>query len=294
MANQGLSRRYVVFPHGMLDPYFNRAYPLKVLKKFPYWLLAERRLLRDAYRVLFTSESEKRLAAESIWHTRNGLVVPYGTTGPTRAPEHLRYAFFRMVPQLEGKRFLLYLGRIHEKKGCDLLIEAFGKHAASDPALHLVIAGPDSSGWGKQLLALAARLGIQDRITWPGMVTGDAKWGAFYAAEAFILPSHQENFGIAVAEALSCSLPVLISNQVNIFEEVERDGAALVAPDTLEGTADLIGRWIALSPEQRTGMQMAARRSFESRFNTQRLPSIILSLFQDVATPPVEMRSSGD
>jgi len=295
MATQDLSHRYVVFPHGMLDPYFNRAYPLKVIKKFPYWFFAERRLLRDAYRVLFTSESEQKLAAESIWHCKgNGLVVPYGTLGPNRAPEPLRSAFFRLLPQLEGKRFLLYLGRIHEKKGCDLLIEAFAKHAASDPALHLVIAGPDNSGWSKKLQALATRLGVADRITWPGMLSGDPKWGAFYAAEAFILPSHQENFGIAVAEALACSLPVLISDQVNIFEEVERDGAALVAPDTLAGTADLIGRWIALSQEKRTRMQIAARRSFESRFNTQRLPSIILSLFENVATSPERIRSSGD
>lgn len=295
MAAQSHSSRYVVFPHGMLDPYFNRAYPLKFLKKFPYWLLAERRLLRDAHRVLFTSEAEQKLAAESVWHCAgNGFVVPYGTPGPNRPPEQLRCAFFRLLPQLEGMRFLLYLGRIHEKKGCDLLIEAFAKHAASDPGLNLVMAGPDNSGLSKKLQALAVRLGIQDRIIWPGMLAGDAKWGAFYAAEAFILPSHQENFGIAVAEALACSLPVLISDQVNIFEEVERDGAALVAPDTVEGTADLIGRWIALSTEQRTRMQIAARRSFESRFNSQRLPSVILSLFEDAVAPTERVESTGD
>ena len=292
MAARRNSRRYVVFPHGMLDPYFNRAYPLKFLKKVPYWLLAERRLLGDAYRVLYTSEAEQRLADKSFWHCRGiGVVVPYGTSGPNLGPEPSKRAFFRLFPQLEGKRFLLYLGRIHRKKGCDLLIKAFAKYAESDPALHLVIAGPDKSGWSKKLQALAVRLGMADRITWPGMLTGDAKWGAFYAAEAFILPSHQENFGIAVAESLACSLPVLISDQVNIFEEVERDGAALVAPDTLAGTADLIGRWIALTPEQRSRMQTAARRSFETRFNSQRLPSIIISMFEDVSAPLERLES---
>jgi glycosyltransferase involved in cell wall biosynthesis len=292
MAAQSHPCRYVVFPHGMLDPYFNRAYPWKFVKKVPYWLLAERRLLGDAYRVLFTSEAERRLAADSFWHCQgNGVVVPYGTPGPNLGPEQSKSAFFRLFPQLDGRRFLLYLGRIHHKKGCDLLIEAFAKHAESDPTLNLVIAGPDKSGWSKQLQHLAGRLGVANRITWAGMLTGDAKWGAFYAAEAFILPSHQENFGIAVAESLACSRPVLISDQVNIFEEVERDGAALVAPDTLAGTADLIGRWIALSPEQRSRMQMAARRSFESRFNSQRLPSVILSLFEDVAAPLVRLES---
>jgi glycosyltransferase involved in cell wall biosynthesis len=293
MASRGTSCRYVVFPHGMLDPYFDRAYPWKFLKKVPYWFLAERRLLQDAHRVLFTSDAEQRLAAESFWHCqRNGVVVPYGTPGPNRSPEQSRSAFFRLFPQLADTRFLLYLGRIHRKKGCDLLIEAFAKHAASDPTLNLVMAGPDNSGWGKKLQALAARLGVQDRITWTGMLTGDEKWGAFYSAEAFILPSHQENFGIAVAESLACSLPVLISDQVNIFKEVERDGAALVAPDTLAGTADLIARWIALPPEPRSHMQTAARRSFETRFNSERLPSIIVSMFEDVAAPLERLEST--
>jgi glycosyltransferase involved in cell wall biosynthesis len=276
---------YVVFPHGMLDPYFNRAHPLKFLKKLPYWLIAERRLLGDAYRVLFTSEAEQRLAAESFWRCKgNGMVVPYGTPGPTRPPEQLRSAFFRVLPQLEGKRFILYLGRIHRKKGCDLLMQAFARHAAADPDLCLVMAGPDKSGWSKKLHDLAVGKGIGDRVIWSGMLTGDAKWGAFFAAEVFILPSHQENFGIAVAEALACSLPVLISDKVNIFEEVNREGAGLVASDTLAGTADLIGNWIALPPQERSRMRIAARRCFESHFNSQRLSSTIVSLFRDIAT----------
>ncbi len=275
---------YVVFPHGMLDPYFNRAYPLKFLKKLPYWFLAERRLLADAHRILFTSEAEMRLAAESFWHCGNGLVVPYGTPGPNRPAEQLRSAVFRMLPQLEGKRFMLYLGRIHEKKGCDLLMRAFATHAAADPDLYLLMAGPDRSNWGKKLRDIATSKGIGDRVIWSGMLTGDVKWGAFFAAEVFILPSHQENFGIAVAEALSCSLPVLISDKVNIFEEVNREGAGFVASDTLAGTSDLIGNWIALPPGERSRMRLAARRCFENHFNSQRLTSTITSLFRDLAT----------
>ena len=75
------------------------------------------------------------------------------------------------------------------------------------------------------------------------MLQGDAKWGAFYAAEVFALPSHQENFGVAVAEALACGTPVLISNKVNIWQEIAEDGVGLVEEDDLEGTTRLLERW---------------------------------------------------
>jgi glycosyltransferase involved in cell wall biosynthesis len=76
------------------------------------------------------------------------------------------------------------------------------------------MAGPDQAGWQMKLEIQAEKLGISERVSWTGMLSGDLKWGAFHAADVFILPSHQENFGIVVAEALSCSLPVLISNKV--------------------------------------------------------------------------------
>ncbi|HTV06525.1 MAG TPA: glycosyltransferase [Acidobacteriaceae bacterium] len=274
-------QRYGVFVHGMLDPYFNRPLLTKFAKKWPYWFLSERHLIADAHRVFFTSQAEQSLAARSLRPYRaNGMVVPYGTPGPSGDPAAFRERFNGMYPGLRGKRFLLFLGRIHPKKGCDLLIEGFAAAAASETGLHLVMAGPDRTGWKAQLEARARELKITDRIHWLDMLSGEAKWGAFYAADAFILPSHQENFGIAVAEALACGAPVLISDKINIFDEVQRDGAALVESDTLEGTRALLQRWIAMEPEQRTRMRQAARRSFESRFNSQMLPSTIVSAFQ--------------
>jgi glycosyltransferase involved in cell wall biosynthesis len=267
--------------HGMLDPYFNRPYLTKFAKKWPYWFLAERHLIGDAHRIFFTSEAEQQLAAKSMWpYKANGIVVPYGISGPNGNPELYRQSFLNLWPAIRGKRFLLFLGRVHPKKGCDLLVEGLAAATAGDPGLHLVMAGPDQTGWKAKLEARAAELKVGDRIHWPGMLEGDAKWGAFYSAEAFVLPSHQENFGIAVVEALACGVPVLISDKVNIFDEIRKDGAALVESDTLEGTTSLIRRWLALSPEEKRAMQQAARRSFESRFNSQRLPSAILSVFQ--------------
>jgi glycosyltransferase involved in cell wall biosynthesis len=280
-ALAGTDTPYLVFTHGMLDPYFKRAFPLKHIKKWPYWLLAEYWNLRGAYRVLFTSEAEKRLAEQSFWlHRWRPYVTPYGAKGPTGDPEAMKQTFFEQCPQVKGRRYLLFLGRIHRKKGCDMLIDAFAKVAASDPELHLVMAGPDQEQWGAELQQTALQGGIADRVHWSGMTSGDAKWGAFYGSEAFILPSHQENFGIAVAEAMACGRPVLLSDQVNIAEEIAKDGAGFMEPDTPEGTLHLLQRWIATSPEEREQMAAQALRSFHQRYDMQQTAKTIIQLFE--------------
>lgn len=284
---------YVVFTHGMLDPWFKHTYPLKHLKKWLYWPWAEYRLLRDAAAVLFTSEEERRLARESFWLYRaRERVVAYGTRTPPTDRDALAAQFHACHPGLQGRRLLLFLGRIHEKKGCDLLVEAYGRVAASDPRLHLVVAGPDPDGWVPRLRARAAALGVAERITWPGMLQGDIKWGAFHAAEAFVLPSHQENFGIAVAEALGCGLPVLISDKVNIWREIEADGAGLVATDTAEGTLQLLQRWLALEPASRSAMAERARRSFAHRYTVQAMAVDLVAVYQESISDPAAVAAA--
>ena len=266
-ALRGTPTPYFVYTHGMLDPWFKRTYPLKHLKKSLYWPWGEYRVLRDAAAVLFTCEEEKLLARQSFsLYRANEVVVSLGTAGPAGDPAAQKETFLSRHPELEGKRLLLFLGRIHAKKGCDLLVEAFTKVAAAAPDLRLVMAGPDPSGLGVELARRADEAGAAGKIVWPGMLTGDVKWGAFRAAEAFVLPSHQENFGIAVAEALACGLPALISDKVNIWREVTGDGAGLVGEDTGEGTTRLLRDWLALAPEAQAEMRRSALRCFSERF----------------------------
>ena len=282
----GGKKPYVVFTHGMLDPYFKREFPTKHLKKWVYWLASEYWTLRGAHRVLFTTEEEQRLAKESFWlHRWRGFVVPYGAPKTDGDPGVLAEAFYQRCPEVRGRRFLIYLGRIHRKKGCDMLIRAFASVATRDPALDLVMAGPDQQGWSRELQALAEQAGVGGRIYWPGMLRGEAKWGAFFAGEAFVLPSHQENFGIAVAEALGCGRPVLLADKVNIAAEIAADGAGLMEPDTEEGTRRLLERWIAMSPKERAAMGVEAKRCFERRYDMQQNAAKIVRLF-GLATDP--------
>ncbi len=275
---------YAVLVHGMLDPWFKRAYPLKHLKKWIYWLLAEYWVLRHAHRVLFTTEAEQRLADESFsLHKWNGKVIPYGAQIPAGDPEQMKATFRASMPQLEGKRFLLFLGRIHPKKGCDMLLDAFAAIANLDPDLHLVIAGPDKTGWRTELAARAKKMKIAERVHWPGMLTGDTKWGAFYSCDAFVLPSHQENFGIAVAEAMGCGKPVLLADKVNICDAVAADNAGLVEPDTPKGTLSLLRRWMKLDEAQRAEMGRNALACFSNRFDMRENARQIVKMFAEVA-----------
>lgn len=270
---------YFVFTHGMLDPWFKRAYPLKHLKKWLYWPWAEYRVLRDARAVIFTCEEERLLARQSFWLYRcNEAVTNYGTSPPLTNGDELATAFLDAYPELMGKRLVLFLSRIHEKKGCDLLIDGFAKVACQDPRLHLLMAGPDQVGLMSKLKAKAESLGIADRITWPGMLRGNMKWGAFYAAEVFALPSHQENFGIVVAEALACEKPVLISNKVNIWREIETDDAGFVADDTLQGTVKNLQRWLALDEVAYRRKSERARECFTARFHIQKAAERLLQI----------------
>jgi len=270
-----------MFVHGALDPWFKRTYPLKHIKKWLYWPWAEYRVLRDAQAVLFTCDAERVLARKSFWLYRaNEAVVDFGIPVPVGDPHGQREGFFRMYPATRNKRLLLLLSRIHPKKGCDLLIEAFAKVAGRNPELHLVMAGPDQEGWQQKLMDLAKAHGMADRITWTGMLTGDIKWGAFHAADVFVLPSHSENFGIVVAEALACSLPVLITDKVNIWREIMQDGAGFAEPDTIEGTVALLERWLGLSADELHQMRIRARACFEDRYNIQQAAKKLVNVIE--------------
>jgi glycosyltransferase involved in cell wall biosynthesis len=276
-----------IFSHGMLDPWFKRRYPLKHIKKWFYWWLAERRILRGAAAVLFTCEEERRLARQSFaGSSYRERVVAFGTAAPPGDPALQREAFLLRHPELRDRPYWLFLGRIHPKKGADLLIEAYTALAAQGAELPcLVMAGPCADPEYLRTLQLrAAAVGPAGAVLWPGMLTGDVKWGALRAAEVFVLPSHQENFGIAVVEALACGTPVLISDQVNIWREIAGDDAGLVEPDTAAGTLRLLVRWQALGAGTRRAMRAAARRGFFQRYEIGAVAHSLVAALE--AAPP--------
>lgn len=263
---------WVTFSHGMLDPYFRDLDPVKHWLKQAVWLGAQGRALSGAYRVLFTCDEEQRLAKKAFWGHQNyrSKVVAFCATDLSSPPENPDVnfkAFQAQVPALGERRYLLFLSRIHPKKACDNLIKAFASIAEDHDDVDLVFAGPDQTGWQKELEHLAQSCGVGARVHWAGMTSGAIKAAAFSNALAFTLPSHQENFGIVVAEALSTRTPVLISKKVNIWKEIVQDHAGLACDDTVESTSQMLRDFMDLSDEERTEIRSATRPCYEKRFS---------------------------
>lgn len=279
------STPYVVVTHGMLDPWFKRTYPLKHLKKCLFWPWGDYRVLRDAAAVLFTCEEERLLAKQSFWLYRaHEKVINYGTASPSGDRQVQVAEFYSRFPETRNKRLVLFMGRLHPKKGCDLALRAFAEVLSSDLNWHLVMAGPDQTGWKSSLQSMAVELNIQNRVTWTGMLNGDLKTGAIGAAEVMLLPSHQENFGIVIAEALACGVPALISDKVNIWREIEKDGAGLVARDDVAGTLSLLASWLELGESQKREMRASALASFKKRFEIQQASTTLLGVLQEIVS----------
>ncbi|MEO3407485.1 glycosyltransferase [Mucilaginibacter sp. CAU 1740] len=281
-GGSSLKTKLFVMPHGMLDPYFQRAKTrrLKALRNVIYWGLIEKHIINNADELLFTCQTELQLAREPFWpyKPKRETVVGLGVEAPPAYNASMLSVFEEKIPAVKGSPYLLFLSRIHEKKGVDMLLHSYTKiieQQTSDAGQQdltnvpkLVIAGPGlESDYGLQLKETVDNSELLSKLVhFPGMLTGEAKWGAFYGCEAFVLPSHQENFGIAVVEALTCNKPVLISNQVNIWPEIEQAGGAIVADDTLIGTFEMLDKWSGLASTDKDKMAAGARHCYEKHF----------------------------
>jgi glycosyltransferase involved in cell wall biosynthesis len=258
---------HMVFPHGSLDPFLLRR---NRPRKWLYAKLFAERDYRRASAVLFNTEEEMRLASkwsglkEPEGHTGRGprrFVVPVGIDPSwlqepdAAAGERLRSKF----PQFKGRRLVVCLGRINFKKGLDILARAFARIAHGRDDLHLVVAGPDNEGYGKKVRRWLAGGGVLEKATFTGPLQGEERLAVMQEAEVFALPSYTENFGGVVTEAMASGVPVVISDQVNIWPDVSRAGAGLVVPCDVEATAQAL-RSILSDPEKGRRMGDSGRR----------------------------------
>jgi glycosyltransferase involved in cell wall biosynthesis len=270
-----------IMPHGMLDPYFQQAggRKLKALRNWLYWKVLERRIVNNADGLFFTCIEEKRLAKKPFkpYLPKKEIVVGLGVEEPPPYTESMTEKFREKCALPINSSYLLFLSRIHQKKGLDLLIDVYKKIIENRVGIayddkniipKLVIAGPGlETEFGVKIKTMIENSSeLKSMVYFTGMLTGEAKWGAFYGCEAFILPSHQENFGIAVVEALACRKAALISNQVNIWPEIKAANAGMVASDTTEGTTFLVERWNKLNKDEKLAMGQMARECFEKHF----------------------------
>ncbi len=211
-----LGKPYVITAHGMLERW---ALANKKYKKAIYMALTERANLRGAacLHALTRAEAEdyRRLGL------RNPIaIIPNGV----RIPEEVSSRpFLDRFPKLKNKRLILFLGRIHYKKGLDILIDAWARVGRNWPGAHLVLAGPDFENTQRQIEQRISALAMEPRVTFTGMLSGSLKWSALAACDVFVLPSYSEGLSVSVLEAMGTSRPVVITEQCNLPEVAQKD-----------------------------------------------------------------------
>ncbi len=258
-AAQMFHKPYVLSAHGMLEPW---ALSKKALKKRMYAALFERANLERASCLHALTHAE---AADyrQFGCRRPIAVIPNGVTVPEFSNPEM---FFKKFPDLRGKRIILFLGRLHSKKGLNLLVDSWSTVAGKWPEAHIVLAGPDSDGTRIVLERRIAELGITEHITFAGMLRGEQKWSALAAAQGFVLPSYSEGLSVSVLEAMGMGLPVIISQQCN-FPEVERIHAGWVIQSKTSHLTSVLNEFLSNSREANEQIGNVGRKYVLQQYN---------------------------
>jgi glycosyltransferase involved in cell wall biosynthesis len=265
---------YVIAAHGMAEPWALRH---KLWKKRVYMALVEARNLRRASCLHALSRPEiGHLREIAPWtpvcFVPNGVDLAFSHELPPRSALEAEF------PEVKGKFVLLFFGRIHVKKGLDLLAEAMSRIAIDRPEIHLVIAGNDGGALAP-FQDRMSHLGLSDRMTYVGHVSGERARRVWGAADAFVLPSYSEGFSMAILEALACRLPSLITTACHFPEAGAAGAAVVVTPDVdavTNGVRDLLDR----SPRERAQLGLNGRRLVVDNYTWDRQAERLASVYK--------------
>jgi glycosyltransferase involved in cell wall biosynthesis len=261
---------YVISPHGMCEP-FEMAQ--KGWRKQLHWNLIERHNLGRAA-VLHAITEAERYHCESLSKTPV-CVISNGVYLPAVTPEDLDgYLPLELPPNVP---VFLFLGRLHPKKGLDLLLEAFTQIEQA----HLVLAGPDPIGYRATLLEKVSRYRLQERVHFPGMVAGLTKQALLDRADAFVLPSYSEGFSVAVLEALAAAKPVIITTRCYFGRVAEVGCGWIVEPNVSDLTKGLRA-CLRLSPGEFMAMGLKGRALVEKEYTWSAVARQMHKLYQSL------------
>jgi glycosyltransferase involved in cell wall biosynthesis len=266
---------YICYTHGGFEPW---AWRHQYWKKKIYWRLIEKRILMGAAGIVVCNEAETaQLRALGV---RTPIRrIPWGVELPAPEQTPSRERLAGVFPSLAGRPFVLFLSRLHPKKGLDLLIPAFKTLAREFPDWLLVLAGPDEGGYGAVLENLVKDLGLADRVVFTGMVTGEAKAALLTHADLFVLPSYSEGFPVVVAEAMGYGRPLVITETCYV-PEVEEGGAGLVIKPERDSLTDAL-KVMLLDHRLRRDCAYQSRKLAQTRFSWEAVAEKSLAFYRE-------------
>lgn len=258
-----LGKPYVLSAHGMLEPW---ALAAKKLKKRIYAALIERDNVAGAacLHALTMAEAEQY---RQFGATCPIAVVPNAVEVPEEADADV---FLNQFPKLRGKRIVLFLSRLHPKKGLDLLIGSWARIAKEHHQACLVIAGPNSDGFEGKLAEEVRERGIENQVCFTGMLTGAMKWSAFDAAECYVLPSYSEGLSMALLEAMGVGLPVIATRACNMPEITQYEAGWEIEP-TADALTQALGTLLTRRPQENWVKGRSGARLIASRYTPEQV-----------------------
>ena len=263
-----IKNKYFIFTHGQLDPFFSKNF-LKVVKKKLYWFFFEKSNLLQSKKVLVTSKKEIEFLKNTFVNT-DGIKfkkIQYGIVKENFNKKKILSKFYKKFKYLKNKNFYLFLGRYHEKKGCDILIESINnlKNEFNDVIL---MCGPlENSNYLKNLYNLIKKYNLEKKVILSDAIYGDLKWGAIVESKAMLLASHGENFGVALVESLSLGKPVITTNKVGISDDIIKYKAGIISNDDVSNFTKNFKKFINYSKRKKQYMSKNAIKCFNSNFN---------------------------
>lgn len=257
---------YVLRPLGLLEEWSLTRSPFR---KRMFLALCDRANLRGAAAVHFTSTREMEMSL----HVPAGLgfVAPLGVAVPEVSTE-VRKRTRAGLGAHDSECVFLFLSRWHPKKRIKELLEALA--TLREQRWILVLAGAGDQAHERMVREHIHQLGLRDRVRTPGFVEGEVKWGLFAAADAFVLPSHSENFGIAVAEAMAAGVPPIVSDGVALSSDIFRGNVGWVAGNDVRSLAAALEEALN-DPKERAvrgqGAAALARAEYSWRRSSERI-----------------------
>lgn len=271
---------YLIRPHGALDPFLYRQSRHNLLLKRLYERLFDFPNLNLASAIHYTAADEAKRAA-FLDLLAPAIVVPNGLDWAAYAELPGRGHFRKRIGVGHDAPLVLFLGRINFKKGLDLLVPAFAAVVKAIPEAHLAIVGPDNDGLGREVRRWCHEQGVESRVSFVDYLVSDEVREAYVDADVFALPSYTENFGMTVAEAMACGCPVVVSDQVNIWREVQQAGAGRVVGLGINAIAEAV---VALLSDKEAARRMGAagRALAEHRYALPEITAELTRVYQSL------------
>lgn len=274
----------LISPRGMLETWSLKR---SQLKKQLAWFLYEQKNTINAHTLHATSVEEVN-SIRRLSFRKPIALIPNGVHIPDFSKKACREILLQSFPELAEKKWMLFLSRIHPKKGLDNLLQVWQKLATKFPDWHLVIAGPNLIGYQAQLQSLTVELALEKRVTFTGMLSGERKEAALWNADLFVLPTHSENFGIAVAEALAHAVPVVTTKGAP-WQELSTYQCGWWIDNNQQALASALAEGMQMSSQERQSMGLNGRKLVETKYSWDSMAKEMASVYHWIlggGTPP--------